>query len=216
MAFKLWLENKQDRDRAYREIWNRTLQTLVGSESSTEAMNKSLSKLSTGDKTNPHTTYKGAKAVAKMLSPILDQMRQLGQKLGPDNESGVDLSANADAALKWLGQSDGKTPMTVGDLLKNMFGPKLMAKFTGTAIPSPEKGQPDTAKAQVPPQPPADNASQPPPPEQQPPEQQLPQDPGIPQQGPSMANSQLMPPALQQACVVHAGGIFTEWLSKRS
>lgn len=147
--FKFWLENvASQRDKELRQIWGDTFKALgVGGLADEDAAQQSLSKITFGSRSpeGRSNTFKGKQAVRKRLEngQIFDRLKKSGD---PELRKGIEDTR------KWLDTQEpghsANASTTVSVLLQKLFG-KHYQSFIDSDMP-----QPDTAKAQVQPQPP--------------------------------------------------------------
>jgi hypothetical protein len=157
ISFKTWLENAENIDpkklKELRSIWKDTLDKLVGGLSNEDAAQQSLSKITFNQRSGEtqNNVFKGKRAARKRLEngQIFDRLEKLN-----------DPNINLKDAYDLLDTNDSDDPehvanasTTVGTLLQKLFG-----QYFGTLSGS----KADTAKAEMPPQPPKQDTGVPP------------------------------------------------------
>lgn len=188
MKFKFWLENKEQNDqKALQAIWSDTFKALgVGGLSDEDAAQQSLSKITFNQRSPEEqgNVFKGKQAVRKRL-----ENGQIFSRL--ENLNNPDLKKQVEDTRRWLdtqnSESSSNASTTISVLLQKLFGQETFEKFIDANFP-----KTDSAKAEVPSQPPKQNAGVPPEttspsnpgqkPNNQPP-QQPPTQPGPPMSG---------------------------------
>lgn len=154
--FKFWLESlESQRNQELQRIWADTFTSLgLGGLSDEDAAQQSLSKVTFGGR-NPTTSqtsvFKGKQAVRKRLEngQIFARLEKTGDP---------ELRKAVEDTRRWL-DTDGaehaaNASTTVSNLLQKLFG-RHFETFIDSDVP-----RTDTAKAQVPPQPPKNDATQ--------------------------------------------------------
>lgn len=153
MKFKVWLENdEKQKQKNLQEIWADTFKALgVGGLSDEDAAQQSLSKITFNQRSpdNKGNVFKGKQAASKRLGEIFNRLQQLNDP---------DIQKNVEETRKWLDTKDSaNASTTVSNLLQKMFGEENFQKLIDADFP-----KLDTAKAEVPPQPPKQNTGVPP------------------------------------------------------
>lgn len=153
MKFRIWLENdEKQKQKNLQDIWADTFKALgIGGLSDEDAAQQSLSKITFNQRSpdNQGNVFKGKQAVSKRLGEIFNRLQQLNDP---------DIQKNVEETRKWLDTKDSaNASTTVSNLLQKLFGEENFQKLIDADFP-----KLDTAKAEVPPQPPKQDTGVPP------------------------------------------------------
>ena len=161
ISFKTWLENAEiidlKKQKELQSIWKDTFKALeIGALSDHDAAQMSLSKINFNQRASDDegNVFKGKQAVSKLL-----ENGQIFSRLEKLNDP--DVNKNIEDARNWLDTTDSKhaanASTTVSTLLQKLFGQDIFQKFIDADFP-----KVDSAKAEMPPQPPKQDTGVPP------------------------------------------------------
>jgi hypothetical protein len=161
ISFKTWLENAEIIDvkeqKELQSIWADTFKALgIGGLSDEDAAQQSLSKITFNQRSGEtqNNVFKGKRAASKRL-----ENGQIFNRLEKLNDP--DIKNNIEDVRKWLDTTDSEhaanASTTVSTLLQKLFGQETFQQFIDSDFP-----KFDSAKAEMPPQPPKQDTGVPP------------------------------------------------------
>ena len=137
MRFKHFIEqHDQKKENAIKELYDKTIKSLVGEIEPKDALTQSLSKIDGG------------------IKGVLDILQKQGV-FGDNGMSNIpELRDNEIETKQWLGRARTSADSTIMGLLKHMFGEDMASRLISG------KDAMDSAKAKVQPQPPVETQPQ--------------------------------------------------------
>jgi hypothetical protein len=158
ISFKTWLENIDSKNlKELQAIWADAFKALgIGGLSDEDAAQQSLSKITFNQRSGEtqNNVFKGKRAASKRL-----ENGQIFSRLEKLNDS--DINKNIEDVRKWLDTTDSEhaanASTTVSTLLQKLFGQDTFQQFIDSDFP-----KIDSAKAEMPPQPPKQDTGVPP------------------------------------------------------